>query len=461
MIKTDRISHIETSPLTGFVRCPSCRASVRVDVKLCPHCGEIVNYSRNRELLLNWKVDLFNYRIDDIRDGLVSYRSPYVGDNYHNFYSLDLHRNVIPEEFTSFDIRYYRPGAFVLNTWNNGKRCKFGVLDKVGNVIISPICEDISDIDERGHFIVKYEERTGINNLLNQNVIPFEYDSIKRASLFDKDFFIVEKSGRYGMIDINNQFIVPLEFDSVGERGQGPIPVCREGKWGFYDQEEQQLVIPFKYSKAESFKGNCAKVYLHDTVLFIDAKGFPALPEDYGEKQEVIGRKLVIRDINGNVLKKQLFDPIQRGRNTWPYKVGEKEGLITFDGEFVIPPEYDELFMEESGLCAAKKNDKWGVLSSKGEIVLPFESLSTFISDGIIYHRGIKNPNGGWQLIQSGYVNRYGDTIIPFEYISLSAFHEGLCWYEGPKFNQYGIMDKFGNYIEYHGVVRNGNWVVI
>lgn len=465
MLKTERISHINEIPSSGFIKCPSCGALASVDDERCSHCGEIVDYRRNRERLLKWNLDLINFQMEEIKDGMVCYRSKYVGDNYRNCYSLDKGANIISDEYSSFDLRYYRyypnsPGIFVISLWRQGIKQQ-GILDKNGEVIVSPVCDYIDYIEPRGIFIVKYKGKTGIITLSNENVVPIEYDSIKRATSFDKDYFVVEKSGKFGMVDYRNRMIVPIEFDGVGGYKGGPIPVCQDGKWGFFDPDSNSVIIPFKYDIAEPFKGACAKVRLGDTELYIDKGGYPSLPEHYGEKEVIENGRVVIKDEKGFHINKPIFDPVERRHTVWPYKVEDKEGAINSDGYFVIPPEYDDLFIENSGLCSAKIGERWGIISTDGKIVLPFEYLDALVCEGIIRIHGVSKTSGKWKLYGYGFVNRYGETIFPIQFTDASVFHEGLCWYERNIGKSYGIMDKFGNYVEYSAVVENGNYVKV
>ena len=464
MLKTERIAHINEIPSSGFIKCPSCGLLASVDDERCPHCEEYVDYRRNRERLLKWNLDLFNFTIGDVKDGMVCYHSKFVEDNYNNCYNLDTGRNIVSDDYSSYYFRYYRsypdsPGIFVIQ-----RGWKFGIIDidKNGKIIVAPVCDYIDYVEPRGIFIVKYKGKTGIITLSNENVVPIEYDSIKRSTLIDDDYFVVEKSGKFGMVDYRNRQIVPTEFDGVGGYKSGLVPVCRDGKWGFFDPDSHSIIIPLKFDFAEPFSGACAKVRLGNTELYIDIEGYPSLPEHYGKKEVVENGRVVIKDEKGGLINKPIFDPIIRRHTVWPYKVGDKEGAINSDGYFVIPPEYDELYFEESGLCPAKIGKRWGVIAIDGTIVLPFEYLRALVCEGIIQVYGVENSSDKRKLFaRYGFVNRFGETIVPIQFSDASIFHEGLCWYERNFGKSYGIMDKFGNYVEYGAIVENGNYVNI
>ena len=453
MIKTQRISHINDIPALGYVKCPSCHSEVNISDKYCPCCKQIVNYSFNRQALLNWNLDLYNFRIIYNSHGVVSYTNKWIGEHYHNYYSIKDGRNMLPDTYSLYDLKYSHNGYFIIRGPRGGQ---YGVLDKEGNTIISPVCDYIDDVDDFGHFVVKYKGKTGVNDILNHNIIPFEYDSIKRASFLNKYFFIVGRNDKYGLIDQSNRIIVPIEFDAIGEyRGDGYIPICSNNRWGFYDPDKNLIAIPLKFDKVEPYKGDSAKVSLGDIILYIDKEGFPTLPN----KQVIENGKVVIRNSEGRLIPGMVFDPIQLERELSYFEVNGKKGAIYPDGSFAISPLYDELYLnyENGDLHAAKKGEKWGVINTKGEIIIPFKYNQTLVDEGLIRIEGFKDPNGGWQPYTYGYIDRWGETVIPQDYLDLGGFEEGLCLYGYGKGMQ-GIMDKFGNYVEYRPVVINGKY---
>ena len=59
-------------------------------------------------------------------------------------------------------------------------------------------------------------------------------------------------------------------------------------------------------------------------------------------------------------------------------------GLVTTKGEWIIPPEYDQLYYFNNGLAPAKKDGLWGVVNLKNEIITPFQFENVSLSiDGL------------------------------------------------------------------------------
>ena len=459
MVKTHKVVHINDCSVNGYVKCPACRGSVPVNQKYCTCCGEYVNYKYNYNVLAKWDLDLFNNSLGDIKNGLVEYSKNISGDDKPgwNAYDLEYGRSVIPEPYTSYDHRYYEaPGVFIVchsRMFEGG----YGILDRYGNTILAARFDRIDILDSKGYFVVKKEGKVGVCALTRELIIPFEYDLIKPSSISNNNFFIVRKDNKYGMIDFGNLVVVPIEFDDVGEYSEGFIAIQKEKKWGYYCHKTKEIKIPFRFDKADKFKDGCAKVVLGGTELYIDENGFPTLPKGYGEKEVIENGRVVIRGIDGQIVRRRFFDPTIWRQDIRSYKVNDKEGAITPEGYFVISPEYDSLRVLESNLCVVKKDGKCGVITHKGYSVLPLEYSDVWVDEGLIRISGPNYP-GRYSFVVSGYIDRNGNVIVPQEYMWLGHFQEGLCLYEGPRGQQCGIMDKFGNYVEYHPLSKDGKW---
>lgn len=143
-----------------------------------------------------------------------------------------------------------------------------------------------------------------------------------------------------------------------------------------------------------------------------------------------------------------------------------KDGLWGFKdtetGEVVIPPQYELLDpFDRSDLAAAYKNEKWGLINRKNEVVIPFRYLE--ISS---FSEGVSRVREGnyWGLI-----NEKGVEIIPPEYDSVGYMNsEGRVIVS--KQNKYGVVDasgkiflpcdydsiKFDSNVGYYEVTKNG-----
>ena len=437
--------HVNRVPLKGTVICPICKTSVGLDEKRCSNCNQYIDYNNNIKTLLNWSLDLSRVQIEEVKNGLIFYEVHSKSSTYRNVYSIVDGKNIIPEAYTKYYISISYQGDFFI-IHDIYRKSSFGILDMKGNVILEPVYDEIDYIDECLNFVVSYEGKVGVNNISIGNRIPMIYNSIERVWGREMLYVARGSSGKFGLIDIDHQVVAPFVFDAISYTGygEGLIPVMKEGKWGYYDIEKRNIRIPFKYDKVNGFINSAAKVVLGEHTLFIDKNGSPALPD----RMMVEDGKVVWKDFSGNILQKPLFDSKRLESKILPFKVGDMYGAVTSSGDFVIPPIYQEVGFEHDDLVVVKKDNLYGVLSMDGKVIIPFIYADASICDGLIKVMGRKDLTDQFYVCVFGLLNKFGEFIAPLEYENFLDFDRGLIFYEKPG-NCSGVMDRFGNYVEY------------
>ena len=116
-------------------------------------------------------------------------------------------------------------------------------------------------------------------------------------------------------------------------------------------------------------------------------------------------------------------------------KVANMKKELQANYEVIIPCEYEDAYcFYKNGLATVMQNGKWGCISEKGEVVVPFEydeeiyfeeHLATVIKDG-----------------KSGVINECGDIVVPLKYDYICCFDRGLA--------KVKLNDKYG-YINTNG----------
>lgn len=165
----------------------------------------------------------------------------------------------------------------------------------------------------------------------------------------------------------------------------GYKPVEKNGKWGFFDDYDNKLVIDYRYDGARQFQGRRAIV-----------------------------------------------------------KLGDKYGLIDLRGKYIISPTYEDITMlfnqnneiELKDYYFAKQNDSWGVINEIMETIIPFDydSLALTVDEQPVW--GKFNPknvqakalkNGKW-----GIINFSNVVVVPFKYDDVKNLGKAeLYAYEG------------------------------
>lgn len=255
----------------------------------------------------------------------------------------------------------------------------------------------------------------------------------------------------------------------------GLTPVCKNGKWG-YMNEDGELVIRCKYDYADSFHEGLAAVkkdnkigYINtddelviDYKRFVDAHGF------------IDGMALVA--VNDPDADSYLYGYINTDGKTvidckYTYlnffidglavaqnKDG-KYGYIDKDGEVVIDFEYDYAgyFSEETGLALVAEGDtedlEYFYIDKDGEVVIEseYDIADDFYGDSGLAAVGEKDkkipydsdPSDYYYTYKYGFINDEGDLKIDFKYTDTSYFCEGLCAVKNDK-DKWGFIDEKG-----------------
>lgn len=199
----------------------------------------------------------------------------------------------------------------------------------------------------------------------------------------------------------NNQFFILLNTLSLSLLGQMP----NKYSYGGYKFEEIKTNIP-------------TSAYVHG---FINNAAVVAFKNE----------KFILVDTLGNTLTTNGYEYInvKTNDNYFFVRKNDKFGVINSKGEVVIPFIYNDYYTDwgteyisvfQNGLCMVKsQNNKYGFVNKKGEIVIkPIykEIMNPKWSEGTI----VLELNGF-----AGIVDTLGKTIVPFEYWQLTPFSCG------------------------------------
>jgi len=190
---------------------------------------------------------------------------------------------------------------------------------------------------------VKLNDKYGIIDTLDNVVIPFEYELLKRTPWVD-NYYWVRKNGKYGAIDIRtNKIVIPLKYDGIGifnlseelAKASG-LPdhlvwVKRDDKCGLLDFSNK-MIIPIIYTTdkelemqvmiypqtsfnyyLQSLRLSEKKGEFETTAEYEARQKDPALQDTYLHKQMTIAEKdfidLTVKNIkNPFVFKLNKYD---------------------------------------------------------------------------------------------------------------------------------------------------------
>ena len=367
---------------------------------------------------------------------------------------------------------------------------KYGFIDSTGTLVI-PLEYDECSRYGRGEYIhAKKNGKWGVINPKGETVISFSYDKMKNGG---ENLFAVEKYNKWGYIDTNEKIIIPFEYERplhvdvhFFAFSEGLAPVVKNGKMGYINQKNE-VIIPFSFQEARSFHEGFAAVKLYEHAYN---------EHYYGGKWAVINKagKLVFES------ECRYIGDFHNGLTKIKVK---KEGYIDTSGKIVIPLIYDDvpaihLNRDTKGnLIRVRKDEKFGFLNYKGELVIPFYSACLKVNDNLIFVK----KNNHWigldgtgktifsnvpelvgtihyNLITAksngkiGFINHKTDTVIPFRY-------DAVRWQREYRIavkldGKWGCIDTLGNvivpiiyddvdsyYNELAKVRKDGKWGVV
>lgn len=376
---------------------------------------------------------------------------------------------IIPIQYDEIDC--FRSNGLCAVTKNG----KSGFINKQGAEIIPIIYDQTYQEMKDKNVIVKENGKWAVFDNNGKQISDFLYESLKRAYItdFSKDVFtrdestffengaaLAEIDGKYEFIDLKAQPAFPNnKFDSasVFDTFKNAI-VKRNGKYGII-KTDGTFKVPLEYDFINYFDDN------HAFSEYYNARR--------GEIYSIFNRDL--KKIGESY--QPVYNDFSVNTPTLTYKnLQGKKGIIDWQGNIIIPFEYDNLReIEGTSLLWASKGDFNGIITEQGQTKIPikykeiysvydkFDSEDQigkllFITDGTMID--INN-----NVVISGY-----DSIVPIYYN-----HNDLIVSKNKKFGIIDInkkillpleYDEISNWVEYgpegkHFIVKNGKYGLI
>lgn len=288
---------------------------------------------------------------------------------------------------------------------------KWGFIDNKGNDVTQYKYEDIVYFDD-STFTAKYNGYCGVSDYQNNTLIPFKYDEINYKMSEKCPVTRVKLNERYGLYNSKNEEVLPCEYGVFYSNDEGYLTIqkfesesYKTKRKALVEAETGKIIIPFDYMDMGDFsEGLVACENLNGEYGFLDLKGNVIVPFIYGDagnfseglapvyKQvgymyTVLGRvpkyKCGYIDTKGNVVIPFEFQEtysasvnefheglaVQGVSNN--NKFGNRFGYIDKKGKWVIEPKYDTAENFENGIASVAINDKYGYVNKKGEAIIP------------------------------------------------------------------------------------------
>ena len=204
-----------------------------------------------------------------------------------------------------------------------------------------------------------FKGKYGLIDAEGNEKIPFIYDE---GLYFDRDdYSIAKKNNRFGIINLNNVELVPISYQSLD-------PV--------FDQWDEKPKGSANYFVAKTEYG--AKIIdLNNKTMLSGYESIDPIFNDHFKLIVQKNKKFGIVDLKNKIILPVEYDEISNWTEYGPrhskfiVKNG-KTGLIDHESfKITIPPIYDQ-FRYLNGLIFAKRNDKAGIITEDGKVLCDF-----------------------------------------------------------------------------------------
>ena len=341
---------------------------------------------------------------------------------------------------------------------------KFGVTDTADNMVI-PALYDRVDLSGKDYLFVHNGEKTGVLSLGNKLIIPIEFKNVDpfgdgftaygtdgQITLFDADgaqvcqakyttfhFPFWRQDNRavfvYNKMDRkfhSYQDVQPFERDY--NRDERLFFYKRDDRWGLIDSTAREITPPLYdgYNQNKlyllSYSALYAAVITNDKWGLIDTTGklrvdtaYDELIADHGKLFGKKGGKCGFFNADLQPATPMKYDSlvivypldIYNPRNTQSViraRIGNKWGLIDYDGKEIVPFVYDELLWVYNKLALVKNNGKYGIVNLQGKLMADcvYDEINFNDQMGAVnYINGMVTKQDG----RFGLLNRYGTEV--------------------------------------------------
>lgn len=234
-------------------------------------------------------------------------------------------------------------------------------------------------------FIEQKKNKYGVTDSLNKTIVPFKYDHIE----FSNMRLIVRNKNLCGLLSLDNKELIPLQNQFVLPREKERFIVwIKNSLSGLFDINGN-TVIPLRYKSINSVINDVFYITenAESTNGVYDYYGKNIIPEEYkfytidsNKIFAVKNNKAQILDIQNSGNSIDLERDIQFVETARHYSMGEiffqivkknnKFGLINSKNETIIPIIYDEVKSSQNWrYFIIKQNNKVGLIHVNGNII--------------------------------------------------------------------------------------------
>ncbi len=347
----------------------------------------------------------------------------------------------------------------------------YGFIDSTGTMIVEPVDPPFTEAPSaffNGLSAVMQGPTYGLVDSTGHIVILGQPYMINPTNAFNSDRAVFQSGDRYGYIDKRGNVVIPAKYRGATRFSEGLAAVREDDrKWRFIDTSGN-VAIPHGYDGVTSFTGGLAGVRIDRHWGMIDPTGrmvveatyFQLLgfaeglfrfrsgpqgmwgiadttgtvvlspqyinitiPEDGVSRiKSADGEGLI--DDRGRIIAEAVHKRVRATNNQtcWVETADGKYGLIGFDGNWRIPPRFDELQRASDGVAIVREGTRFGLVADDGRVLIePQYAGLRFYSEGLV---SFSRDGETW-----GYLDSLGAVVIEPRYSWCGRFSGGMAWF--------------------------------
>jgi hypothetical protein len=304
---------------------------------------------------------------------------------------------VEPIEFdtiSNYPSKYYSHEQNFPTFWAK-RNFKYYLFDTLGNWLDSIEYDNIKVLHANFYLVTKDGKSWRIDR--NGGRVIEDFTVIRD----DEEYYIAKKGSGIGLVDLSGAIILPFKYEDINCEHLGNFFVKKNGKWGVVDEENHQL-LPCKYDYIAYAWDNSDKNAENYIVVQNDKFGkvtetgaeiFPCLYDgitrwvEYGPKGHyvMLGDKMGLIDYNGKTLIPVKYEKVSYLFETdWAtiYDKG-KMGLYNIkNNSFLLPLAYDNIFVDHDWIgCDEHKPTR--IITCRNGIVNVLDEKANIIQSGV------------------------------------------------------------------------------
>ena len=281
-----------------------------------------------------------------------------------------------------------------------------------------------------------------------KTVLPCEYEELLTYNdkAYPEGYIIAKRNGRWGILDWNGRPILPYRYDArpkpIANSG-GHFVVCGDDRPGGVVNSKGDTVVPFRYLNLSEF-GNFDFGKTGSSPLLIysveKTTNNGETSSNRTKRKQILSGLL---DLNGREVLAPVYKNLFCGDNAIIVTdTNDYEGVMDFKGEWIRPISplytYDNYYDDFYVSIKERRTRLEGLISDDGNIILPIEYQEVrplYSTKGLIE---AKDRSGLWGLMDTHF-----RVLIPHRYTELNA------------------LGEFGDSYYFYGVMRDGRVEII